>query len=288
MMFRNTALDERITWATGLFRSHSDANSGSVFDYANHGMATTSRVTWNPWYAGEGRCVFMFGGAYSWRGLDPDDTGNTAGQNPSRARYLSRMPLRVGSPVLVDTGNLLADANELGNVQALLIVGPFSVQAEWYHAQVDGLNRGQTPAKTTLLTDPAFDGGYLQMSYFLTGENRVFVRNIAGIGTVHPLENFFLVRDAHGGHAWGLGAWEVGARYDYLNLTSRSLGAVSPGTAPVATAGVLQSCLLGLNWYLNPNFKIQWEYAHTWRADASVAGGNGAVDGLGLRFNWAF
>jgi phosphate-selective porin OprO/OprP len=287
MMFYNTGFDERMTWASGVFRSHSDTNSGNTFDYANHGLATTTRVTFNPWYENDGRCVFMFGGAYSWRGLDPDDTGNIAGVNPSRARFFSRMPLRIGSPTLVDTTNLLGDEYQLFNAQALLISGPFSLQAEFDAAQVNNLNRGLTPAKKTLFSNPSFNGFYVQASYFLTGENRIYLPKIAGIGTVRPYENFFFVRDEDGQICRGWGAWEVGFRYDYLNLTSASLNAL-PGASAVTTAGVLQSATIGVNWYLNPNFKVQWDYAHTWRADANIVNGNGAVDGVGMRFNWAF
>jgi phosphate-selective porin OprO and OprP len=53
------------------------------------------------------------------------------------------------------------------------------------------------------------------------------------------------------GEKRGPGAWEALARYSAVDLSS---GSVQGGEHTAAT--------LGLNWYLNKNFAITWNYTH--------------------------
>ena len=46
-----------------------------------------------------------------------------------------------------------------------------------------------------------------------------------------------------------MGAWEIAVRYDTIDLND---GPISGGEADQIT--------LGLNWYLNPNTRIMWNY----------------------------
>src|SRR5207248_1397840 len=78
------------------------------------------------------------------------------------------------------------------------------------------------------------------------------------------------------GSCLGRGAWQVAARYEYLNLNSAALGAfpavrgvAGSAAGAVATAGYERDVLVGLNWYLNPNFRIQWNYTHASRSVAN-------------------
>ena len=170
LMYYTAPFEQRMTFASGIFRTNSDNASGNVFDYGDGEYAYTSRVTFLPWYENEGRCWLHLGGAHSYRMLDPDVPGlgaggatggaggSATGANPSRARFSSRIPLRVGSPNVVDTGELRADRYQLLNLQSALTLGPFSVQGEYYYAQVNELRRGPR------LLNPAFDGFYVQAS----------------------------------------------------------------------------------------------------------------------------
>ena len=49
------------------------------------------------------------------------------------------------------------------------------------------------------------------------------------------------------------GAWQVGLRYDWLDLNSGQI-----------SGGQNQDCTLGLNWFLNPNLRFQLNYVCTW------------------------
>ena len=54
-------------------------------------------------------------------------------------------------------------------------------------------------------------------------------------------------------------AWEVAARYSYLNLND----------GPIQ-GGVLSGLTLGLNWYLNTNLKFQFDWVYDRRHDRPV------------------
>jgi phosphate-selective porin OprO and OprP len=87
----------------------------------------------------------------------------------------------------------------------------------------------------------------LDATYLVTGEDATY-------GQVKPRRNF----DPIGG---GIGAWELAARIDQL-LIDRDVynyGFASPSTSALEAF----EWTLGVNWYLNPNVKMQFDHAHT-------------------------
>ena len=90
-------------------------------------------------------------------------------------------------------------------------------------------------------SDPTFDGFYIQASYFLTGEQRNYKTSTGAFDRVRPKENYH--------YGAGRGAWEVAARYSQIDLTDDSV-----------SGGELKDLTLGLNWYLNPNMRMMWNY----------------------------
>ncbi len=69
---------------------------------------------------------------------------------------------------------------------------------------------------------------------------------------------------------------ELGARYNELCLVDSGLN-----------GGRLQDITIGLNWFLNPNMKIQSNYTHTIRDTVFTPGGS-SYDGFGMRLAWDF
>ncbi len=87
----------------------------------------------------------------------------------------------------------------------------------------------------------------LAATYLVTGEDATY-------GQVKPRRNF----DPVGG---GIGAWELAARIDQL-LIDRDV--YNYGFASSSTSALEAfEWTLGVNWYLNPNVKMQFDYAHT-------------------------
>jgi phosphate-selective porin OprO/OprP len=105
---------------------------------------------------------------------------------------------------------------------------------------------------------------YAQAGWFLTGEHRPFDRKLGTIDRVIPKENFGY------NAAGGSGAWEVAARFSWLNLNDNGI-----------QGGQLTDWTAGVNWYWNPCTKLVFNYVH---AVASVPGTDQSqTDLFGLR-----
>ena len=102
-----------------------------------------------------------------------------------------------------------------------------------------------------------------------------------GYDRVVPHENFFCLRGEDGRICHGLGAWEVGVRYDYLDLASQDIN-----------AGVGQGVSFCVNWYWTSNARVQANYILMHRDFSpevtSQGRTDGSFDGFGLRFNCDF
>lgn len=58
----------------------------------------------------------------------------------------------------------------------------------------------------------------------------------------------------------GLGAWEVAARFSHLDLNDEGI-----------IGGRLNNVTVGLNWYLNPNMRVMWNFVYADRDDVGDA-----------------
>lgn len=142
----------------------------------------------------------------------------------------------------VDTGTFVSDQADLLGLEAAWVDGPLSLQGEYVMASADLMGG----------SDPDFSGYYGQASYFLTGEHRKYKTSSAAFDRVKPNKNF----------AWGAGcgAWEVKARYSHIDLDSNAIN-----------GGELEDISAGVNWYLNPNLRVMWDYIHADTDDSGEA-----------------
>jgi phosphate-selective porin OprO/OprP len=285
MLFNN--VDEGLfTWGAGVFRPNS-AQNASAEDSGDGEYAYTGRLTFNPWYAHNGRCMFMLGGAYSYRSF-PDTPDRPDAANPAlvglnnTARFRTRIPLRVNgttgvnSERVVDSGSLVCDNVQLFNLQSLLILGSFSLQSEAYWVHVRDALEGD------MRINPHYSGFYVEASYFLTGENRRYKRSTATIDRPIPHEPFFFVKNHDGErkYLFGRGAWELVARYEYIDLGNDIVTSDFQGRE--------QDIIVGLNWWLNPNFRMQFNYiwAEIDGLNTLTINQSGNVHAFGARFQW--
>jgi phosphate-selective porin OprO/OprP len=155
-------------------------------------------------------------------------------RNPDDSIWYRQRPEAHLTDRFVDTGSFACDQVDLVGLEAALVDGPYSLQGEYMMAEADRLGGGP---------DVEFDGYYVQASYFLTGEHRSYKTSEGAFSRVKPKKNYSA--------AGGPGAWEVKARYSGLDLSDKDI-----------TGGELDNISAGLNWYLNPNTKIMWDYVH--------------------------
>jgi phosphate-selective porin OprO/OprP len=175
-------------------------------------------------------------------------------RNPDDSIQYRQRPETHLTDRFVDTGSLAGDQVDLVGLEAAWVNGPLSLQGEYMMADADRLGGG---------SDVEFDGYYVQASYFLTGEHRNYKTSEGAFSRIKPKENY----SAEGGS----GAWEVKARYSGLDLSDSDI-----------TVGELNNISAGLNWYLNPNTKIMWDYVHADKDDV------GQADMLMMRLQFDF
>jgi phosphate-selective porin OprO/OprP len=239
-------LGDRMTWAVGMFR---DTDNRGYGQSEGGGWNATARLTGLPWYEEDGRRLLHVGAAASLR--NPD----------ASVQYKSRPEMHLAATYL-DTGSILTDDVMLLGGEAALVLGPFSLQAECMRAMVDP-DTG---------SDLNFQGAYVQASYFLTGEDRAYKKSSGAFDRVKPKSNFGTRPD--GTKGWG--AWELAARYSYLDLND---GAIK--------GGELDDVTVGLNWHLNPNVRIMANYVRAMLDDNGSSTG-GDSDLFGIRFQVDF
>lgn len=257
--------DEMGTWNLGVFKP---SNNVFAFNINDGDYAVVGRITRLLRYTDEGR--------YLWHvGLSGRQASTVGNQTIFRTRSPVRTGLSAVWPIPASTGILFGDDEQWVNGELVGVIGPWTVQAEYL---VSGLQDARAAAAGPFGNTVTYQGGYIQVFRFLTGEHDHYNKRLGLLERVIPYENAFFLRDADGGLCHGRGAWQVGARYNYLDLNDGSIN-----------GGILHDMTYGLNWFLNPNMKIQFNYSATYR-DAALDGnrGDGWIHGWGVRLSHDF
>jgi phosphate-selective porin OprO/OprP len=199
---------------------------------------------------------------------------------------------RVDPTVILSTGALGTAATPVTGAAvygAELAAGyhNFFLQSEYYHIDVDRAGLGTN----------GFDGVYAQGSWTITGEHRNYIPAAGAYSGIIPDHPF---RPWAGDY--GLGAWELAARYSTINLNDNFTPAVAPPKGSNAVGGGNQTVYaIGLNWYPNANMRFMLDYLHgvinkefSTAAGGGIAGTplganvGGTMDALVLRSQFAF
>ncbi len=263
-MFNTWGPDENGMWALGVFKT-----TRAIFGWNNGDgeWSGVGRVTWLPVYRDNGRHLLHLGMGAQFRDLDD-----------SQIRLRSRTEERQQPAAL---HNIAAIAQTNGNSQMMLNpelvanIGPWTIQAEYTYSQVYGVDKIiRTPTQSNAaIAKQTFtsQGAYIEALYFLTGEHRAYNKKNGAFDRVVPNRNYYLVSGENGCNIFQSGAWQVGARYSYLDLND----------GPIR-GGQLNDVTVGLNWFLNPNTKVQWNYSYGYRTVDAAS--DGAYHGFGVRF----
>jgi phosphate-selective porin OprO/OprP len=230
---RHTAeLDQRMTWAVGVFlNTGSFSDLGEATDQMSEltGWNLTGRITYLPWYEGDGSRLFHLGLSYTHQVRDEN--------NPdSQVQFRPRPESRLTDVRLVDTDKFQTDSVDMINPEFAIVQGPLSFQGEFFLAFVNADALGK----------PFFWGSYLFGSYFLTDDHRNYGTRSSAFFRQDPTHDF---RPFAGG--WG--ALELAARFSHVDLND---GAIRGGRELNFTAG--------LNWYLNRDIRCMLNYIRAW------------------------
>ena len=291
-MFFDWSEDEYSTW-----QIWGGPNQANLFGYhVGQGQwAGTLRGSHLLYYdeLSNGRYMTHLGGSLSVR--KPDQ-----GQDNFRVRG----DLRDGPPSLLNTaylstGSFLTSFQYIVNAEYLTVWGPWTFQGEymgtWLEDTSYNILNNVTPAGAPVTPNiPAaqqalyqafllgqgggnvfFQAAYFECLYFLTGESRGYDRRMGICDRIVPINNFFWTRNRDGGSC-GWGAWQVGARYNFADLNSGLIN-----------GGILNSLTLGVNWFLNPNLKFQFNYDITYRSQVAQCA-PGWINAGGLRLAFDF
>ena len=205
----------RMSWAAGVYNDWFDASQS--FDESSTDVA--GRVTGLAWVSeNESHLLHL--------GLGARHTNAKEGVRYRAGAEFGR------SPVFVDTGDLEADGAFTYDLEVSWRGGPYWISAEFVRGQVS------TPQHGNLV----FGGYHLTGSWILTREMRPYIRRNSTFGPVPVSRSVY-----HGGK----GAWELTARYSYIDLSERSVD-----------GGEMGIFSLGLNWWLTPTFGTNFNYRH--------------------------
>jgi phosphate-selective porin OprO and OprP len=203
-----------------------------------------------------------------------------------------RPELRVDPTAILSTGLLGTATNPVTGAAVYGFEGAaawrnFFLQGEYYH--IDLNRRG--------LASNAFDGGYIEGSWTMTGEHRHYRPTEGAYSGIIPDRPFEPWADNY-----GTGAWELAFRYSTINLNSNFTPGVIPAATSNAVGGGTQTIYaVGLNWYPNANMRLMFDFLHgsidkkfSTAAGGGVAGTplgtpvGGRLDALAMRTQFAF
>ena len=296
IQFLNNNEDGSIGWQVGEFK-----NTANPFGYSNYsgGSSTVGRLVYLPIYEDQGRKLLHLG-----------ISGRTQGLRNNQVRFRTRGDIRNGPPgplnsIYADSGLLTGTWQNMVGLELVGNNGPWSFQSEYfgswvYNAATTNLGalvtNGFQPAPGTKVGTVYYQSGYAEVLYFLTGESRTYTKIEYRFDRPIPRNNFYVVRD--GGRTGPIslseGAWQVGVRYNYLCLNDGQVN-----------GGVLNGLTLGLNWLLNPNTRVYFNYDLTYRQFTSTPykntttvpsvvvpspsyNGSGLINGFGMRLAFDF
>ncbi len=254
-----TWCDDRVWSSVGMFKTVGSVTAQPFgFGLGDGEYSVTGRITGLPVWLPKEETYVSLGGAMSHR--DPDD---------GRARFRVRDSVRSAPGPLLNTITstpiLNADSIDLYNLESAAVYGRWTYAGEYQAIVVNGASVDKKPPLTGT---PCFQGYYVEVLCFLTGESRPWDPKLSRFNRVIPKKNF-------GDDGWG--AWELGVRYNTINLTDAGV-----------TGGRLRDVTVGLNWYWNPNAKLQFNYDYTYRDRGTNPLAKGQIHAFGTRLSYDF
>lgn len=228
-----------ITFKGGIFQGNANGGAGTI-----QGRTYAARATFTPQIGNGNNDGFIHIGASAFH-RENDDGDLTI-------RYRQR-PHHHLADRYVNTDQFPSDSDTFFGVELAGVMGSLSVESEWGWVNANGINGAM---------DAKFNGGYIDISYFLTGESRGYKGG--------KFDRTTVINPVFEG---GSGAFQVAARYDVIDLTDTTVGIIG---------GKQTSYIFGVNWLLNNYSRVMANYS---RSDIDGGSNDGEnIDTVGLRF----
>ena len=229
------------TAVAGVFGGNANTGIGT------EGVAATARVTYAP-IRDEARTLHL-GLAGSLRSLPRDGAPLSLSSRPEA--FLS-------TRAFVDTGDI-GDASRVGRVglEAAYRDGPLLVTAEYIRTEVERFEGARALR---------FQGGYVQASLVLNGDNRAYRLAPEFNGTTYAVFGGVRVGEAQRLTRGGTGVFELAARLSAIDLDDGSV-----------RGGAERNATVGLSWYPDTKVRIIADYVRSHAAPSALQGGR-AID----------
>lgn len=215
--------------ATGVNSDASMTNYGNTSRSDRVGGSV--RLTFSPVHTDD--TVYHLGAVGRYQSMSNLNANGTPVFQPNLFSTTPEVRARNTSQFLLDTGAIRARSYNVVAGEALAIWGPVTLEGEYYHTNVQ---RVPSNNDVNTLGNPRFRGWHVQGGYMLTGESRVYSFSEGTLRNPIPASKE--------------GAWEVVARYSMVNLNK----------GQKVYGGKGNSATLGLNWFVNENVHLAFNY----------------------------
>ncbi len=243
----------------GLFSGHAIDNS-----LDNDGWIGAARAYYTPKL---GDTQLHLGFNYQYRDFSSNNAGVASASllAPSTnqlARYRARPNSQLTDIRFIDTGSFAAKSDQIIGLEAAAIFKQFYVNGEAQWLKTNAYDAGNITSGLDVFAggnlavvptnNPGFFGAYAEIGTFLTGETRSY-NNKLGVWSRPKVKNPI--------NKGGMGAFQLAARLDYLDLDDEALkngptNNFTNGTTNLAAlnsrlgrGGTQTGYLIGLNWY---------------------------------------
>ncbi|MBT3981664.1 MAG: hypothetical protein HOE90_09950 [Bacteriovoracaceae bacterium] len=177
------------------------------------------------------------------------------------AKFSSRPGVHVTDVKLVDTDDIkYTDYVQAGALEWGLSLHSFLFLAEYTLVQVTPLKNAAAGIRRR-----NFDGGFLLVSYALTGQSRKYDPKSGSFGGISIDKSSEMA---------GFGAMELAIRFDFIDLNDVDL-----------KGGEEENYTFGFNWYLNNNFKLAANFIQV-NSERSGARDRPRVVGIRAQFTY--
>ena len=231
-------------WRYGVFNQRLIQDEGQYIS-DHYQLEFAARIARTFWYDdcadGRGYGHWALSGSTAYPDGSASSDVNGTGPFINEARFRHRPEARSATRWL-DTGAIAGASDyQLLGAEGVLNFGPVQLVGELQNVWLD---------RDSGFGDSLhFHGGYVYLSYFLTGEHLPWNRKTGTLGRILPFEDFFLVRTRDGQIGSGWGAWQIAARWSYADFNDRDI-----------LGGDGEAFTLGLNWHWNAYARMQFNW----------------------------